>query len=79
MCCGFGGSTSVRAPEVSAEILSRKLDNVAATNASTLITDNPGCLLHLRGGTAAANCTFDVQHVLEYLANRLPPAVGADG
>ena len=29
VCCGFGGSTSVRHPEVSERILERKLANVA--------------------------------------------------
>ena len=72
VCCGFGGSTSVRAPEISAGILGRKLANVAATTASILVTDNPGCVLHLRGGVDAAGAPLRVMHVAEYLAARLP-------
>jgi len=35
VCCGFGGSFSVEFPELSAELLSRKLDNVEATGATS--------------------------------------------
>ncbi|MEI7924994.1 MAG: LUD domain-containing protein [Chloroflexota bacterium] len=72
VCCGFGGSTSVRAPEISQGILARKLANVLDTAAPILVTDNPGCVLHLRGGADAASAPVRVMHVAEYLASRLP-------
>ncbi len=72
VCCGFGGSTSVRAPEISAGILARKLANIDAAAAPILVTDNPGCVIHLRGGVDAADGSVRVMHVAEYLASRLP-------
>ena len=72
VCCGFGGSTSLAAPDLSAGVLERKLDNVRASGAHVLLTDNPGCLLHLRGGADAAHLDVEVLHVAEYLAARLP-------
>jgi Fe-S oxidoreductase len=72
MCCGFGGSTSFAAPELSAGVLKRKLDNVRRSGAQVLLTDNPGCLLHIRGGADAAGLELEIQHVAEYLAARLP-------
>jgi L-lactate dehydrogenase complex protein LldF len=72
MCCGFGGSTSLLAPELSAGVLERKLDNVRRSGARVLLTDNPGCLLHLRGGADAAELPVEVLHVAEFLASRLP-------
>lgn len=71
-CCGFGGSTSIRHPGVAAGILDRKLGCVDQTAASVLITDNPGCILHLRGGMHASGRTVRVLHLAEYLAGRLP-------
>jgi L-lactate dehydrogenase complex protein LldF len=71
-CCGFGGSTSVRHPELAAGILERKLENVDRTAVSVLITDNPGCILHLRGGMHASDRPVRVLHLAEYLAGRLP-------
>jgi iron-sulfur cluster protein len=68
VCCGFGGSSSVDHPEVSRGIVTRKLDNVRATGAHVLCTDNPGCVLHLRGHAADARLAIEVKHVAEVLA-----------
>jgi hypothetical protein len=62
----------VRNPELSAGILDRKLGCVDRTEASILITDNPGCILHLRGGVHASGREVEVLHLAEYLAGRLP-------
>ncbi|HEV2011059.1 MAG TPA: LUD domain-containing protein [Candidatus Limnocylindria bacterium] len=67
VCCGFGGSTSIDHPELAREIAERKLDNVRATGAAVLVTDNPGCLLHLRGAADVAHDRFVVRHVAEVL------------
>jgi len=75
MCCGFGGLTSLTAPEMSQHILRRKLDAAESTGAPVLVTDNPGCLLHLRGGADAAGSPMRVMHLAEYLATRLPGRV----
>src|SRR5205823_3967774 len=72
VCCGFGGSTSARYPEVADQILDRKLANVLTTGARTLVTDNPGCILHLRGGIDARNLPLRVLHLAELLAAHLP-------
>jgi L-lactate dehydrogenase complex protein LldF len=71
VCCGFGGGASIDHPEVSRGIVSRKLDNVTSTGARVLCTDNPGCVLHLRGAAHAAGLTIEVKHVAEVLAQAL--------
>jgi L-lactate dehydrogenase complex protein LldE len=47
LCCGFGGTFSVRQPEVSVAMADEKLAGAAAADA--LVTADPGCLMHLRG------------------------------
>ena len=76
VCCGFGGSSSLTSPEVAKAILARKLQNIASTGATALITDNPGCALHLRGGAHNFDQYLKTQnlkvlHIAEYLAARL--------
>jgi Fe-S oxidoreductase len=71
VCCGFGGSASFDHPAIAREIVARKLANVASTGATTLVTDNPGCLLHLRGAAHAAGGTLQVKHLAEIVAERL--------
>lgn len=46
LCCGFGGTFSVRQPEVSVAMADEKL--AGAADADALVTADPGCLMHLR-------------------------------
>jgi Fe-S oxidoreductase len=71
VCCGFGGSTSFDAPEVARGIVERKLSNIDSTGADVLVTDNPGCVLHLRGAAHASGRRLRVQHLAEIMAARL--------
>jgi L-lactate dehydrogenase complex protein LldE len=50
LCCGFGGTFSVRQPEVSVAMADDKLGG--APGADALVTADPGCLLHLRARAA---------------------------
>ena len=50
LCCGFGGTFSVRQPEVSVAMADDKLAGAKAADA--LVTADPGCLMHLRGRAA---------------------------
>ena len=72
VCCGFGGLTSLAAPEVGEGILERKLDCVAASGCDTLITNNPGCAIHLRAGANARGDSHETLHYADFLAARLP-------
>lgn len=49
LCCGFGGTFSVRQPEVSVAMADDKLHGTLAVGADALVTADPGCLMHLRG------------------------------
>jgi Fe-S oxidoreductase len=71
VCCGFGGSVSADYPELSEHILARKLANVDQTGARILVTDNPGCIMHLRGGMDASGRSVRVLHLAELLDERL--------
>jgi len=66
-CCGFGGSYSVKFPEVSAQMIERKLKNFADTGAETLVTDCPGCVMQLRGGAETRKMPIKVEHMAEFL------------
>jgi len=68
VCCGFGGSYSIQFPELSAELLNRKLDNVEETEAELLVTDCPGCVLQLRGGMDKRGGRVRVKHIAEAVA-----------
>lgn len=71
VCCGFGGSTSIEHPAVSERMLTKKLSNAESTGASILVSDNPGCLMHLRGGVDASGRSIRVLHLAQLIAERL--------
>jgi Fe-S oxidoreductase len=70
-CCGFGGSVSLNRPGISEGILERKLDNVDRSGARVLVTDNPGCIMHLRSGIRASSRNVAVRHIAEVIAERI--------
>jgi L-lactate dehydrogenase complex protein LldE len=67
-CCGFGGSFSVRLPEVSTAILDRKLDNVERTGAEYLVACDAGCLMQMRGGLSRRKSRVRALHLAQLLA-----------
>ena len=53
LCCGFGGTFSVRQPDVSVALADDKLGDAGARGAEALVTADPGCLMHLRARSQA--------------------------
>ncbi|MDX9835694.1 MAG: LUD domain-containing protein [Desulfobulbus sp.] len=71
ICCGMGGSYSLKLPEVSAPILQRKLKNIKDTGAPLVVMDCPGCVMQIRGGLDQDGAPIQVRHTVELLAKRL--------
>ena len=71
VCCGFGGSYSVKFPEISAQLLEKKVNNMKATGADRLVVDCPGCVMQLRGGAEKQGLKIKVDHISELLADNL--------
>ena len=66
-CCGFGGSFSVRLPEVSTAILDKKLANVEATGATCVVACDAGCLMQMAGGLTRRQSPVRAVHLAELL------------
>ncbi|MBU1002324.1 MAG: LUD domain-containing protein [Proteobacteria bacterium] len=71
VCCGFGGTFSLKFPEESKELLDKKLNNAANTGAQQLVTDCPGCVMQLRGGAEVRGDGLKVRHIAEALADQI--------
>jgi L-lactate dehydrogenase complex protein LldE len=69
-CCGFGGVFSVKHPELSAEMLKRKILNLESTDAPTLVVSDTGCLMNIQGGLKRLKKPQQVLHLAQVLANR---------
>jgi L-lactate dehydrogenase complex protein LldE len=66
-CCGFGGSFSVRLPEVSTAILDKKLANIEATGADCVVACDAGCLMQIGGGLSRRGSRVRAVHLAELL------------
>ena len=73
-CCGFGGVFSLEHPEISAEMLKRKIGNLESTKSPTLVVCDTGCLMHIQGGLKRQKKPQRVVHLAQVLAGR--PAHG---
>ena len=69
-CCGFGGIFSVVHPEVSKEMLLKKIENLEASQSPTLVVPDAGCLMHIAGGLHRQGKGQRAVHLAEVLACR---------
>jgi len=67
-CCGFGGSFSVRLPEVSTAVLDKKLAAAEGTGADCLVACDAGCLMQMGGGLTRRGSRVRAVHLAQILA-----------
>ncbi len=70
VCCGFGGTYSVKFPKISEQLLEKKINNAKESGANVLLTDCPGCVMQIRGGAKKQGADLEVKHIAEYMAER---------
>ena len=70
VCCGFGGTYSIKLPEVAAPILAKKISHIQDTGASVVAVDCPGCLMQIRGGMDAHGLPTEVKHTAVIIAEK---------
>jgi L-lactate dehydrogenase complex protein LldE len=68
-CCGFGGTFSIKNPDVSAAMLSEKMQAVASTGAEVCAACDNSCLMHIFGGLHRQRQPVRVAHLAEILAS----------
>jgi len=77
VCCGFGGTFSVKYPDISNAIVERKTEQVAASKADLLLAGDLGCLMNMAGKLSRQGRRIAVRHVAEVLAGELAdPPIG---
>ncbi len=67
-CCGFGGTFSVKFPEVSGGMARTKIDSILRTGASTVVSIDSSCLMQLEGALRRGNHSVRAMHLAEVLA-----------
>lgn len=69
-CCGFGGVFSLEQPELSTEMLARKIAEIEASGADTIVAGDVSCLMHIEGGLRRAGSSVRCLHLAQALTGR---------
>ena len=69
-CCGFGGTFSVKFPEVSGGMARTKIESIVRTGADTVVSIDSSCLMQLQGAISRAGLPIRTMHLAEVLASR---------
>ncbi len=68
VCCGFGGTFSVKYSDISGAMLKDKLDNIEASGAEVVTACDSSCLMHIRGGLQRRGSGVKAVHIAELVA-----------
>ncbi|MGO4348252.1 (Fe-S)-binding protein [Paenibacillus sp. MCAF9] len=72
-CCGSAGIYNVVQPEMAGAILEHKMEHANNTQASYMLTSNPGCLLQMKLGIEKhkPDQTMKAMHIVDFLHERM--------
>src|SRR5262245_32562561 len=69
-CCGFGGTFSVKYPEISVAILDQKIDAIEAAKVSAVVSADASCLMQIGGRLSRKGSQVRAMHLAELLASQ---------
>ncbi|HEV2861917.1 MAG TPA: (Fe-S)-binding protein [Pyrinomonadaceae bacterium] len=69
-CCGFGGTFSVKYPEISVAILDNKVEAIERAGVRAVVSGDASCLMQIRGRLTRKQSSVKTMHLAELLASR---------
>lgn len=69
-CCGFGGTFSVKYPEISTAIVDAKIEAIERANVRAVVSGDASCLMQIEGRLSRVGSGVRVLHLAELLASR---------
>ena len=66
-CCGFGGTFSLRYPDLAAAMADEKVDDAVDRGADVLVSSDIGCLVHICGRAEARGISLEGRYIAEML------------
>lgn len=68
VCCGFGGTFSIKYPDISNAMVTAKTAVLTRTEADLVLGGDLGCLMNIAGKLSREGSSVEVRHVAEVLA-----------
>jgi len=69
-CCGFGGTFSVKYPEISVAILDQKIEAIERSGVHAVVSGDASCLMQIGGRLSRNRSKVRVMHLAELLASQ---------
>lgn len=69
-CCGFGGTFSVKYPEISLAILDQKIEAIERAGVNAVVSGDASCLMQIGGRLSRRGSQVKVMHLAELLNHR---------
>jgi len=69
-CCGFGGTFSVKYPEISVAILDHKIEAIEKAGVRAVVSADASCLMQIGGRLSRNGSAVRAMHLAELLASR---------
>jgi len=68
-CCGFGGTFSVKYPEISLAILDQKIEAIERAGVQAVVSGDASCLMQIGGRLTRRGSKVRVMHLAELLSS----------
>jgi len=69
-CCGFGGTFSVKYPEISVAILDQKIEAIERAGVQAVVAGDASCLMQIGGRLSRQGSNVRTMHLAELLASQ---------
>ncbi len=66
-CCGFGGTFSMKYPDISTEMVKSKVNSIVDSGAEYVVGADTGCLMHIQGYADRNEIPLKTIHLAEVL------------
>lgn len=70
-CCGFGGTFSIKEPEISKAMVNEKIADIKSRNIDYLISGDAGCLMNISGAMDKMGVGIKSMHLYDFIAKRI--------
>lgn len=70
-CCGFGGTFSIKEPEISNAMVLEKIADIKAQNVDYLVAADAGCLMNISGAMRKNGVNIKSVHLYDFIAERI--------
>jgi L-lactate dehydrogenase complex protein LldE len=71
VCCGFGGLFSFKFDHLAARMGHNRISSFLDQNANVIVSNDPGCIMHMRQEAKSENQPVRVLHLTEFLAEAM--------